>query len=170
MDAIHSESLHDCNQLSSSRVVQSAFHVIRPQHVLPPSPHFLSNLDLCYSKPEFCALVLFFRDCFVPATGAKSFLDRLRSSLSKVLVFYPVLAGRLRESGSGRLEVNMNGQGVHFVESKVDASFQDWQDIRQCPLDIDLSLDTAVVNPSDVPPLQLPQRMDSSSPWKHNIL
>ncbi|EFJ31047.1 BAHD family acyltransferase [Selaginella moellendorffii] len=154
MDAItkvNSESLQDCNQPSSSKVVQYAFHVVRPKKVPPPSPHFLSSIDLCYSKPEFSTLVLFFKDCFSPSTGAKSLVDSLRSSLSKVLVFYPVLAGRLRVNESGRIEVNMNGQGVHFVESKVDSSFQDWQDIRQCPLDIDLSLDTGVVNPSDVP-------------------
>ncbi|KAH9322944.1 hypothetical protein KI387_017583, partial [Taxus chinensis] len=41
-------------------------------------------------------------------------------ALSKVLVYYPSFAGRLRNKENGELEVECTGEGALFVEAMVD--------------------------------------------------
>lgn len=57
----------------------------------------------------------------------------LESSLSKVLVHFYPLAGRLRSLGGGRLEVDCNAAGVELVEVESDATLADLGDLSPSP-------------------------------------
>ncbi|KAL2552794.1 Spermidine hydroxycinnamoyl transferase [Forsythia ovata] len=50
----------------------------------------------------------------------------LKDSLSKVLVIFYPLAGRLHEIGRGRLELHCNGEGVILVEAESELKIQDF--------------------------------------------
>lgn len=55
-------------------------------------------------------------------------LDRIKESLSRVLVhFYPV-AGRIRRLPKGRLELDCNALGVELIEAESDAQLADFGD------------------------------------------
>ncbi|CAN1809416.1 HCT [Linum perenne] len=82
----------------------------------PSDRLWLSNLDLVHSRIHLPALYLYNQ-----VENARIFDAKLlKEALSRVLVlFYPV-AGRLAEDEKGRLEVECNGEGVLFVEAEVD--------------------------------------------------
>ncbi|KAK7291875.1 hypothetical protein RIF29_07375 [Crotalaria pallida] len=57
----------------------------------------------------------------------------LKDSLSRVLVpFYP-LAGRLHWIGKGRFELDCNGRGVHFIEAESSYTLDDLGDFSPSP-------------------------------------
>ncbi|OIW18691.1 hypothetical protein TanjilG_13443 [Lupinus angustifolius] len=57
----------------------------------------------------------------------------LKDSLSRVLVpFYP-LAGRLQWIGNGRFELECNGTGVHFIEAESSSNLDDLGDFSPSP-------------------------------------
>ncbi|KAL5574432.1 hypothetical protein UlMin_016131 [Ulmus minor] len=67
--------------------------------------------------------------------GAANFFDAavLKKALSKILVpFYPV-AGRLRRDDRGRIEIDCNAEGVLFVEAETDAVIDDFGDFAPTP-------------------------------------
>lgn len=52
----------------------------------------------------------------------------LKQALSKALVpFYP-MAGRLRRDDDGRIEIDCNGEGVLFVEAETTSVIDDFGD------------------------------------------
>ncbi|XP_059077897.1 3'-N-debenzoyl-2'-deoxytaxol N-benzoyltransferase-like [Cryptomeria japonica] len=55
----------------------------------------------------------------------------IREALSKVLVFYYPLAGRLRKKEDGKLQVECTGEGVLFVETMVDKNLSILGDLDQ---------------------------------------
>lgn len=90
--------------------------IIRPAHETPKQPLWLSNLDLINARLHLGVVH------FYEPNGATNFFDTrvLKQSLSRVLVpFYPV-AGRLGRDPNGRLEIRCNGEGVLFVEADAD--------------------------------------------------
>jgi hypothetical protein len=64
-------------------------------------------------------------------------VEAIRSALSKVLVSYYPLAGRLRRSGelqnksNGRLEVVCNGEGAVFVEASADFTIDEFHRVQK---------------------------------------
>ena len=67
---------------------------------------------------------------FYRPNGATNFFDAqiLKEALSKALVpFYP-MAGRLKRDEDGRIEIDCNGNGVLFVEAVTDANIDDFGD------------------------------------------
>ncbi|KAL2481108.1 Spermidine hydroxycinnamoyl transferase [Abeliophyllum distichum] len=50
----------------------------------------------------------------------------LKDSLSKVLVIFYPLAGRLHETGGGRLDLHCNGEGTILVEAESELKIQDF--------------------------------------------
>lgn len=70
-------------------------------------------------------MIYFYRK---PNTSWPAIIHTLESSLSKVLVpFYPV-AGRLRSVGGGRFELDCNGKGAVFVAAELNAELVDFGD------------------------------------------
>ncbi|KAJ7962737.1 hydroxycinnamoyl-CoA shikimate/quinate hydroxycinnamoyl transferase [Quillaja saponaria] len=98
--------------------------MVRPSEETPRRALWNSNVDLVV--PNFhTPSVYFYRP-----TGASNFFDAkiLKEALSKALVpFYP-MAGRLRRDEDGRVEIDCNGQGVLFIEAETSGVIDDFGD------------------------------------------
>ncbi|KAH7860099.1 hypothetical protein Vadar_009305 [Vaccinium darrowii] len=96
-----------------------------PRHILRSS-----ILDLLVASFHLPSIYLY------KANGSKKFFDTqlLKEALSKCLVmFYPV-AGRLRkrEGGGGGLDIDCNGEGVLFLEAESEGVLDDFGDFTPC--------------------------------------
>ncbi|KAI3853791.1 hypothetical protein MKX03_027821 [Papaver bracteatum] len=99
--------------------------MVRPAEKTPQRNLWNSNLDLVVAPTFYTPCVYFYR-----SNGASNFFDStlLKEALSKVLVpFYPV-AGRLRRDENGRAEIDCNGEGVLFVEAETTSVIDDFGD------------------------------------------
>ncbi|CAL5376369.1 unnamed protein product [Camellia sinensis] len=88
-----------------------------------------SNLDLLVAR-VYIPTVYFYQ----PNGCSPNFFHTqvLKEALSKVLVlFYPV-AGRLRRDNNGRFEIYCNGEGVLFVEANSEGVIDDFGDFTPC--------------------------------------
>ncbi|XP_057733290.1 shikimate O-hydroxycinnamoyltransferase [Arachis stenosperma] len=98
--------------------------MVRPAEEGPRRTLWNSNVDLVV--PNFhTPSVYFYRP-----NGASNFFDAkiMKEALSKVLVpFYP-MAGRLRRDEDGRVEIDCDGQGVLFVEAETGGVIDDFGD------------------------------------------
>ncbi|KAK4269516.1 hypothetical protein QN277_022663 [Acacia crassicarpa] len=106
--------------------------IVRPATETLRTTLWNSNIDLVV--PNFhTPSVYFYRPTMASAAAgaaASSFFDSkvLKEALSKVLVpFYP-MAGRLRRDDDGRVEIDCNGEGVLFVEAETDRVIDDFGD------------------------------------------
>ncbi|XP_020238330.1 omega-hydroxypalmitate O-feruloyl transferase [Cajanus cajan] len=131
-----------------------AFSIIPPCAPTPKHSLYLSNLDNQKFLRFSIKYVYLFKKCVS--------LDVLKSSLSRVLVDYYPLAGRLRRSSSivcedddHKLEVDCNGQGAFFAEASMDATAQELLELCKLPNDSWRKLLYKVEAQSflDVPPL-----------------
>ncbi|KAJ0090662.1 hypothetical protein Patl1_14613 [Pistacia atlantica] len=99
--------------------------VVRPAQQTPSHSLEMSNLDLLNAHFGQVPLVYFYRR---PAVSERSdFFDTslLKEALSKALVaFYP-LAGRLKRDENGRLHIECNAEGVLFVEAETSCVIDD---------------------------------------------
>ncbi|KAL6953326.1 shikimate O-hydroxycinnamoyltransferase [Sarracenia purpurea var. burkii] len=98
--------------------------MVRPAEETPTRRLWNSNVDLVmanYHTPS----VYFYRP-----TGSHNFFDAgvMKEALSRALVpFYP-MAGRLAKDEYGRIEIDCNGEGALFVEAETEASIDDFGD------------------------------------------
>ncbi|KAF2317006.1 hypothetical protein GH714_010369 [Hevea brasiliensis] len=99
--------------------------MIRPAQDLSTRCLWLSNLDILHEINLTPTVYL-----YKPGNHPHSFVAKvLMDALSKVLVpFYPV-AGRLRRDDNGRLEINCNNEGVLFIEAETDSEIDDLGDL-----------------------------------------
>ncbi|KAJ3708158.1 hypothetical protein LUZ61_011863 [Rhynchospora tenuis] len=78
----------------------------------------LSLLDQL--APPIYTHILFFYSTYLPEIP-----EKLKFSLSQTLNYFYPLAGRIRETGKGKLHVECNGEGAEFVEAQVaDATLE----------------------------------------------
>ncbi|GMI87092.1 hydroxycinnamoyl-CoA shikimate/quinate hydroxycinnamoyl transferase [Hibiscus trionum] len=92
--------------------------IIRPAENTPKISLWSSNLDVVMARYHVPTVYYYKPD------GSSDFFDtvRLKQTLSRVLVpFYPI-AGRLGFDGNGRLEITCNGEGVLFVEAEASSA------------------------------------------------
>lgn len=98
--------------------------MVRPAEETPRINLWNSNVDLVV--PNFhTPSVYFYRP-----NGASNFFDPkvMKDALSKALVpFYP-MGGRLKRDEDGRIEIDCQGQGVLFVEAESDGMVDDFGD------------------------------------------
>lgn len=98
--------------------------MVRPAEETPLRRLWNSNVDLVV--PSFhTPSVYFYRP-----NGSSNFFDPqvLKDALSRVLVqFYP-MAGRLGRDEDGRIEINCNAEGVLFVEAETPSLIDDFGD------------------------------------------
>ncbi|EEE65224.1 hypothetical protein OsJ_20373 [Oryza sativa Japonica Group] len=89
---------------------------------------WLSNLDLLVARSHTPTVYVYRRTG--PDSDAAFFSpDVLKAALSKVLVpFYP-LAGRLAQDSAGRPEISCTGEGVLFVTARSGATIDDLGDL-----------------------------------------
>lgn len=108
--------------LESCMVKPSDDAAAAPMHVV-----WLSNFDLLVARSHTPTVYVYnsSRPCSLPAPDFFS-PNVLKAALSKALVpFYP-LAGRLaRDGGAGRPEIHCTGDGALFVTARADATLQD---------------------------------------------
>ncbi|MQL81677.1 hypothetical protein Taro_014146 [Colocasia esculenta] len=125
------------------KVVDSCMVV--PEVETPKHRLWLSNIDL-QAVRRYTANFTVYK--FNGESG--SFCrEKLKASLSKALVpFYP-LAGRLVRGNDGRLEVNCNAEGVLFLVAETDSTVDEFGDFMPSP-EIQKMLVPAV--PSPEPP------------------
>lgn len=121
-----SHELPDCSYLSPPTL-------IKPQIPTPRLALYLSNLD---DQPflRFTIKYLYLFSTSSPSTSVPT-PEALRLSLSKVLVEYYPLAGRLRHSpeDEGKLEVDCNGEGAVFVEGAMEITAEDFLGVSRRP-------------------------------------
>lgn len=98
--------------------------MVRPAAETPRVALWNANVDLVV--PRFhTPSVYFYRP-----TGAANFFDAgvLKDALSKALVpFYP-MAGRLKRDDDGRIEIDCNAEGVLLVEAETTSLIDDFGD------------------------------------------
>lgn len=93
--------------------------LVPPAQVLPVERLWISNMDLMHVRNYRHTVYL-----YKPNGSSSNFFEAkvLKESLSKALVpFYPV-AGRLAKDENGRIEINCNGDGVLFVEAETEST------------------------------------------------
>ncbi|KAF9626464.1 hypothetical protein IFM89_034398 [Coptis chinensis] len=99
--------------------------VVQPFKETPKETLWTSNVDQLFRR--HVPSVYFYRP-----DGSSNFFDAsvLRDALSKVLVpFYPV-AGRLKKDKNGRLEIECSGEGVLFFEAYTESILNDLGDFE----------------------------------------
>lgn len=123
--------------------------LITPCSPTPRHSLYLSNLD----DQNFLRFSIKYLYLFKKSTS----LDSLKQSLSRVLVDYYPLAGRLRKSQENdqKLEVECNGEGAVFAEAFMDITAEEFSEIFQKPNRTFRKLLYKVEAPSflDIPPL-----------------
>ncbi|EFJ29145.1 BAHD family acyltransferase [Selaginella moellendorffii] len=127
--------------------------------IVPASPtpiqerRFLSNLDQVFTGQWYMNTVWYFK----PASDhliqdQDAFFKGLKDSLSRLLIYYPSLAGRLVKNENNRFEVELNDKGVIFREAVTEARFDDWKDIKDCTVEAKLTFeDTVIADYSSAP-------------------
>ncbi len=105
---------------------QAHVKVERISSVVPEVPTerhslFLSNLDILWLPINNVQRILFYR--VSPESQYTTMVERLKKSLSSVLVHFYPLAGRLDMAEPGRAAIDCNDEGVELVEASIDMSF-----------------------------------------------
>ncbi|TYG99183.1 hypothetical protein ES288_A10G175700v1 [Gossypium darwinii] len=91
--------------------------IVRPAEATPKRSLWNSNLDIVMTRYHVPTIY------YYKPNGSSDFFDtrRLKEALSKILVpFYPI-AGRLGYDENGRLEIICNAEGVLFVEAETNS-------------------------------------------------
>lgn len=104
------------------KVIVKSSTMVTPNAMTPSGNMWITNLDLMATTNYHTRWIYFF-----PHNGAPNFFDSevLKAALSRALVeFYP-MAGRLTTDENGRIAINCNAQGALFVEAKCDEEIDD---------------------------------------------
>ncbi|KAJ7552384.1 hypothetical protein O6H91_06G053400 [Diphasiastrum complanatum] len=133
-------------------VTRSSSSIVVPYQPTEPYGQFLSNFDQLYAGMWYMFNIYYFpsnTQCKSPQDLTAS----LKRSLSRVLVDYPVLAGRVRLDKDGRYEVFCNDAGAEVIEAFADARFDLWEDLKDCSLELELNPDDGVIADYKTAPL-----------------
>ncbi|KAH7522633.1 hypothetical protein FEM48_Zijuj07G0159500 [Ziziphus jujuba var. spinosa] len=107
--------------------------MVKPAGETPRRALWLSNIDVVVPSTHTVS-VYFYRPTLTTGSS-KNFFDPniLKQALSKVLVpFYPI-AGRLSRDHNGRIEIDCNAEGVLFVEAETISVIDDLGDFEPTP-------------------------------------
>ncbi|XP_068666753.1 omega-hydroxypalmitate O-feruloyl transferase-like [Aristolochia californica] len=107
-------------------VVQGEPALVPPAEETEKGLYFLSNLD------QNIAVIVQTVYCFkADEKGNERAAEVMKDALSKVLVYYYPLAGRLIISAEGKLIVNCTGEGAVFVEADANCTLEALGDIAK---------------------------------------
>ncbi|KAM3693954.1 hypothetical protein ACJW31_07G024300 [Castanea mollissima] len=105
---------------------------VKPAEPTWNGPQPLSELDQVGTTTHV-STIYFYRPTQNWLSPPDTITNTLKESLSKALVpFYPI-AGRLRWIGKGRLQINCNAEGVQFFEAESESKLEDFGDFSPCP-------------------------------------
>jgi shikimate O-hydroxycinnamoyltransferase len=113
------------------KVVESS--IVKPSEETPRHGLWLSSQDLMLAKSGHVPLVYFYQSC--AGGDGDVFFDvaRLKAALSRALVsFYP-LAGRLGVDVDGRLQVDCAEQGVPLLVAHSDHTVDEFSSFKPSP-------------------------------------
>lgn len=96
--------------------------MVAPAENTPDEVLYLSNIDNEVGVRVTCQTLHVYRSC--PSNQADP-AQVIRLALSKALVYYYPLAGRMRKTADGRLEVWCTGEGAVFVEGSANCSLEE---------------------------------------------
>lgn len=100
--------------------------LVSPAEETDKGLYYLSNLDQNIAVPVRTIY------CFKSEEkGNENAVEVIKEALSKVLVHYYPLAGRLTISQEGKLIVNCSGEGAVYVEAEANCSIEDIGDITK---------------------------------------
>jgi shikimate O-hydroxycinnamoyltransferase len=102
------------------RIKQST--IVRPAEDTPEKSLWSSNLDLLV--PMVHIPTIYF---YKPVNGSSNFFDPqvLKEALSKALVSFHHMAGRLEKDENGRMSILCNAKGVLFVETETSSTIDE---------------------------------------------
>ncbi|CAI0394604.1 unnamed protein product [Linum tenue] len=112
--------------------------MVQPAECRPRHSLWLSNLDLLQLKNHVITIYAYNKpsaDQGGSASSSELFFDTkvLKDSLSKALVtFYP-MAGRLGRDGNGRLELDCSGEGALFYEAESETTLAELGEFLPVP-------------------------------------
>ncbi|CAL5419556.1 unnamed protein product [Camellia sinensis] len=113
---------------SPTMVTLKASYMVKPTKETPTGLMNLSEFD--HLIPIFHAPTVYFYQPSGELT-LNSVIHTLKDSLSKALVIFYPLAGRLQRIARGRLQINCNSMGAQFLEAESEAKIDDFGDF--CP-------------------------------------
>ncbi|RZC84972.1 hypothetical protein C5167_047756 [Papaver somniferum] len=131
--------------------------VVKPAEETPKLSLWMSNVDRLFRK-HVQAVYFYRRPTLTVGSSScsKDFFNStvLKDGLSKALVTYYPIAGRLKRSESGRVEIDCTGEGVILIEAETDSCIEDLGDFtpneQLMPLSPNLDNDDDI---SSYPPL-----------------
>ncbi|XP_047963825.1 benzyl alcohol O-benzoyltransferase-like [Salvia hispanica] len=103
-------------------VTKKSPELLYPAESTPHEFKYLSDIDDQTFLRTYVRGINFYKKN--PSMEGKDPVKIIRKAISKALVFYYPLAGRLRERTCRKLVVECTGQGVVFVEADADATLQ----------------------------------------------
>ncbi|XP_043709158.1 spermidine hydroxycinnamoyl transferase-like [Telopea speciosissima] len=108
-------------------------YIVTPAGPTPAGKLWLPEVDQCKALTHAPTVYFYNAPLTDKAIITTSAMDTMRDSLSKVLVqFYP-LAGRLQWIEGGRLELDCNSMGVQLFEAESDMEISDFGDFSPTP-------------------------------------
>jgi shikimate O-hydroxycinnamoyltransferase len=107
-------------------------YIVKPAEATWNGPLPLSELDQIGTVTHV-PTIYFYRPALNWLSPPDTIANTLKDSLSKALVpFYP-LAGRLRSIGGGRLELDCNAEGILFFEAEYEAELDNIDHFSKSP-------------------------------------
>lgn len=101
--------------------------IVKPAKATPQCILWNSNIDLVIPRIHIPTVYFYNAEGGGGGdVGAAFDCEHLRESLGRALVpFYP-MAGRLKDKGRGRIDINCNGEGALFVEAVADGCMSEY--------------------------------------------
>ncbi|KAG5138354.1 hypothetical protein JHK82_023085 [Glycine max] len=100
-----------------------ASHTVVPNQPTPKGRLWLSNSDNSTRKAHSPVIYI-----YKAKHNIEYNIERMKESLSKTLVYFYPVAGRLSLSESGRMEVDCNAKGVTLIEAETAKTLADFGD------------------------------------------
>ncbi|KAJ7955562.1 spermidine hydroxycinnamoyl transferase-like [Quillaja saponaria] len=107
-------------------VTITSSYTVFPSEPTPKIPMWLSESDQIHGWSHAPSIYVYKPN----HVNSSNPIERMRSSLSKILVHYYPLAGRLRWIGGGRLEVDCNAKGVQLLEAESTKEMAEYGDFE----------------------------------------
>ncbi|KAJ6822543.1 acyl transferase 4-like [Iris pallida] len=111
----------------SFSVTKKAPELVAPAEATPTGTLSLSSLDRLRGINYFVEMIFVFSRGEEPSKVIKE-------AISKVLVPYYPVAGRLTRDASGKMQVACTGEGMWFVEASADCALEDVDYLKEQPL------------------------------------
>ncbi|KAJ7955568.1 spermidine hydroxycinnamoyl transferase-like [Quillaja saponaria] len=106
-------------------VTITSSYTVLPNEATPNIPMWLSESDQINPWSHAPSIYVYKPNLLISKP-----IERMRSSLSNILVHYYPLAGRLRWIGGGRLQVDCNAKGVQLLEAESTKEMADYGDFK----------------------------------------